>query len=142
MFCNNIDTWGKLLLECCLDTELVICNGRFGPTSGNCTTIFESVVEYVLCLPNVFRYLKDVYVYDFNPILSDVHKPLSVLLEIHCCEINEVQPTNVDNDENSEQAGPWDPTKIDDFLDNLDKDTLTDLNNLSNDLGDNPQEKN
>ena len=65
----------------CKNNNLVILNGRAGEDKGieKYTTTRHSVVDYMIMSSNMLRYLSNFRVREFDPLLSDIHCPIS------CC---------------------------------------------------------
>ncbi|CAC5359853.1 unnamed protein product [Mytilus coruscus] len=79
---HKVDNYGKKLLELCRSLELFFVNGRVGNDRGiGLTTCNNSVMDYAIVSPNLFRSIVDFNVLIFDPILSDIHKPIC----LHLC---------------------------------------------------------
>ena len=74
------NTFGSRLIELCKN-NLVILNGRAGEDKGigKYTTTRHSVVDYMIMSSDMLRYLNNFRVHEFDPLLSDIHCPIS------CC---------------------------------------------------------
>ena len=72
---QQVNKYGMRLLELCKALDLFIANGRVGSDAliGRATCKNVSVVDYAVCSANVLRSITDLYVIDFDPMLSDVH---------------------------------------------------------------------
>ena len=74
---HKIDKYGQRLLDLCKSLGLFFVNGRVG--SDRCIgnlTCNNSVIDYVLVTPSMFRAITDFNVLHYDPILSDIHKPV------------------------------------------------------------------
>ena len=73
---SQSNTFGHRLIELCKNNNLVILNGRIGEDQniGNFTTTRNSVVDYIIMSANS---LSDFKVHKFDPLLSDIHCPIS-----------------------------------------------------------------
>lgn len=84
MNCDKIrkDVYGNRLLELCKNTSLCIFNGRVGRDKqcGTATTTKNTVIDYFIGHPKLLNTVKDLYVEEFDPIMSDIHK--KVVLEL------------------------------------------------------------
>ena len=142
------NAWGKLLLDCIKTSNMVICNGRFGPVSCLFTTINSSVIDYIICSPEMLHAITHMNVCDFNPVLSDVHCPLSLKLKINIghtifdennensyivSETRNPEPTP-NNVENETKVGKWDNNQTNVFVENLNKDKIAEINESINRL--------
>ena len=78
---SKTNTFGSRLIELCKNNNLVILNGRAGEDKGigKYTTTGHSVVDYMIMSFNILRYLNNFRVHEFDPLLSDIHCPIS------CC---------------------------------------------------------
>ncbi|CAG2251519.1 unnamed protein product [Mytilus edulis] len=78
---GKIDHYGKRLLNLCKSTQLFFVNGRFGADKGvGQTTCNNSLIDYVIITPELFRAIVDFDILSYDPILSDVHKPVCLKL--------------------------------------------------------------
>ncbi|VDI04680.1 Hypothetical predicted protein [Mytilus galloprovincialis] len=78
---GKIDHYGKRLLNLCKSTQLFFVNGRFGADKGvGQTTCNNSLIDYVIITPDLFRAIVDFDILSYDPILSDVHKPVCLKL--------------------------------------------------------------
>lgn len=119
--CNN---YGIQLLDLCKATGLRLCNGRL-EGKGSYTYYGyngNTVIDYLMCEQNNFRYIKSFDISDFN-IYSD-HAILSIKVLTNC-DI----PNKYSN--NSFQYTKWSPDKRDEFRRRLIT-RLPDLNHLLN----------
>ena len=66
----------------CFNTGVIICNGRFGPLSSCVTSTSNTVIDYMLCSPDLLQYISYMIVLDFNPMLSDIHRSIKTALMI------------------------------------------------------------
>lgn len=76
---HKIDKYGNRLLDLCRSLELFFVNGRVGTDCGigqpTCNNS-NSMIDYALISPTLFRSVIDFNVLTFDPILSDIHKPI------------------------------------------------------------------
>ena len=79
---SPLNAWGKLFLNFCKNTGLIIVNGRYGPSSCKNTTIFNTTVDYMLCSIYMIKDVIDMQVHDFDPLLSDVHCAIETNIDI------------------------------------------------------------
>ena len=77
----KVDRYGKRLLDLCKSTQLFFVNGRFGSDRNiGHTTCNNSLIDYVIISPDLFRFAVDFSILPFDPILSDVHNPICLKL--------------------------------------------------------------
>ena len=63
------------------------------------TTCNNSVIDYVIVSPKLFRSIIDFNVLIFDPILSDIHKPISLHLCTNLVDVVDVKNSSAyDND--------------------------------------------
>ena len=126
--CHPINTWGKLFLDSLRNANMLICNGRFGPSSTLYTTSNETVIDYFICSPEIINSVKYMHVCDFNPILSDVHAPLVLVInsKIEPDTQAHIRPTK--DTENAAKVGNWDSNKVESFVGNLNLETIAEIN--------------
>ena len=78
---GKIDHYGKRLLNLCKSTQLFFVNGRVGADKGvGQTTCNNSLIDYVIITPELFRAIVDFDILSYDPIFSDVHKPVCLKL--------------------------------------------------------------
>ena len=76
------NNFGNLMLEFCVTNNVVICNGRIGSDKckGEITCVKgNSVIDYILCSPNILGNVVDFAINDYDPMLSDVHCALKLV---------------------------------------------------------------
>ena len=75
---------GKKLITMCQTVEACIVNGRVGLDKhlGNFTFDYTSTLDYVICTPDLFPYITDFKVDDFDPLCSDKHNPICITVDI------------------------------------------------------------
>ena len=90
---NKIDKYGKRLLDLCNSRELFFVNGRIGNdfVIGKLTCT-KCVIDYVIVSPLLFRSVVDFNVLSFDPILSDIHMPITLNL---CTNIGRVVSNSI-----------------------------------------------
>ena len=80
---SGINNYGYRLTEFCRDNSIYILNGRTNGNSYMCNTCRNvSTVDYFLVSPEMFKYVDNLTVSDFCELLSDVHNPISLSLNI------------------------------------------------------------
>ena len=70
--CNN---YGYKLIEFCKNNNLFIVNGRVGKDKmiGKVTSKDTSTVDYLITSANLFSFISEFEVMDFDPLMSDAH---------------------------------------------------------------------
>ena len=129
---KKVDTYGRNLINLCMDSNLKIVNGRFGSDRGvgNLTCHKprgKSTIDYCLVSVELLNYISNFYVDIFDRCMSDVHSPI-------CLEIN--LPYNVINpslacDQKYEKilfTSKWKPELKEQYHTMFD---VTDLSNIS-----------
>lgn len=82
----NINAYGSSLLEFCKNNNFFILNGRIGSDYADpkLTCKERSTVDYFLSTANVFEYLKNFQVLEFDNLFSDAHCAVSLTLTLKC----------------------------------------------------------
>ncbi|KAK6169805.1 hypothetical protein SNE40_020788 [Patella caerulea] len=77
-----INRYGERLIEMCLNLGICIANGRSGKDTnvGNYTCDEKSVVDYMICSPQLLYNIEEFYIGDFENMLSDKHCPIHIAL--------------------------------------------------------------
>ncbi|CAG2202403.1 unnamed protein product [Mytilus edulis] len=86
---SNINNYGHKLLEFCKNLDLYIVNGRISNDQlvGAVTTSKNTLIDYAIVSPMLFKCISYFNIENFDPILSDIHCPVvihfdtSVILE-------------------------------------------------------------
>ena len=96
---SKINTNGRLLIDLCKTTEMVLVNGRLNNrNSGDYTCIThngESAIDYFIVDYDGFDNVSEISVLEFDPCLSDVHCPVAMELKnlkhvpVEICEMNQ-----------------------------------------------------
>ena len=75
---------GKQIIEMCKLTELCILNGRFGADKNLGKTTYDNVstIDYAMCTPNLFANITDFSVDIFDRLLSDIHSPINITINV------------------------------------------------------------
>ena len=118
------DSHGVNLLNMCKTTDLLIVNGRAGGDRkvGKFTTQNDTVIDYFLVSPTLFNEISEFEVLDFNEIISDVHCAIVTSLRCISQELQDIEKI-VD----PLFKKPWDPSKKDTFMANLDESKINEL---------------
>ena len=127
---HNLDCQGKKLLEFCKTLKLRIVNGRSGVDKGigQFTTRNSSVVDYCLAPPCFFSHFLKFEVQDYNPLISDVHCPLTFEIEINANKKSEAFEDFI------KPASKWDATKVNTYIENFRSANLVDIEKKLEDL--------
>jgi exonuclease III len=134
---NVSDKYGKRLLNMCRHLGIYILNGRVGcdKNIGHVTCRDKSVVDYVIASADIFQYVSDFCILPFDPMLSDVHNPISLTLKIPNMydpnpSILNLDP-NTEGLENAPKRPKWKPGMKTEFQDNcaLESDVVLEVEN-------------
>jgi hypothetical protein len=81
---GNINNYGRKLIELCQGVDIYIINGRCGKDAdtGAPTCMGTSTVDYFIASPAVFTNINNFEVLEFDELLSDVHCPVSMSLDL------------------------------------------------------------
>ncbi|CAG2247003.1 unnamed protein product [Mytilus edulis] len=125
--------YGNLLLEMCRNNNLFILNGRVeGDKEGLFTCRQSSVVDYFICTYNLLSCVVNMSVLDFSALFSDVHSPLNCKLVFNSIDnIVECDDILINDFTCHERKGfkKWDCEKEAEFLRNIDRNKIDQLNN-------------
>lgn len=102
---------------------------------GKFTTRNNTTIDYCIANPNLFYELSHFEISDFNPILSDVHCPITVGIKAKLWNEQEQKESGV-----NQGKYKWKPEKSKQFEENLCKAKISEIENkLTNLLQKNPQ---
>ena len=107
---------------------MLICNGRVGNDKhkGSYTCKNSSVVDYVICSPNMFEYVEDFEILEFSNLFSDAHYPLSLTLS--CQQLNShLNVTDNTCATQTERIKKWDSQKRELFVNNIDENKVEEM---------------
>jgi hypothetical protein len=131
------DVSGNKLIELCKTTGLCLLNGRCETDMqfGKPTTMFDTVIDYVITMPCMLDKITEFVVHDMDPLFSDVHCRISLSFQWHSHE----PQGNIENlDKNvyiENKPGKWSHEKGDVFAKNLELSDMTQLlENISNNV--------
>ena len=80
---SPVNNFGHRLTDLCKSVGLILANGRVGADKGiGRTTCKKSVDDVLLVSPKAFVLIDEFCIDDFNPLLSDVHNPLTLSLKM------------------------------------------------------------
>ena len=80
---RSVDNYGYKFVDFLQANDLFILNGRTnGDLIGKFTCKNVSTVDYFVCTSNMFKFVDNLIAYDFCHMYSDVHCPISLLLNI------------------------------------------------------------
>ena len=73
---GRCNTYGYKLINFCKNNSLFILNGRISSDKGLGKVICNntSLVDYLIVSPDLFPFVSEFKVIDFDPLVSDVHK--------------------------------------------------------------------
>ncbi len=133
--CNN---YGNRLLDFCQMNMLYIFNGRMGKDKGIGlpTSRSNSVVDYAIGSPQLIAAATEFEVMVFDRLFSDIHTPIHVVLKDGLYNSQAPSRGPVSNamcGENHSFRIIWDDEKKDDFVNNLNLESIASVNSLIND---------
>ena len=141
---SHVNNNGRRLIDICCDLSLRIVNGRFGYDKGTgdytCVTHNgSSTIDYAICSPALLKSISNFVVDELDTCLSDVHKPLQIMLEFNETHLKNPDKCNTNTNVNvstchESTRTAWDPLKAHDYLDKLDGYDLEALQVKSNTL--------
>ena len=134
---HKVDNFGNRLLDMCISSQLVICNGRLGLDAkvGQCTTTTESVIDYNICSLALMKDIVHFEVLDFNELYSDIHCGVSAHIKMSKPVTKEPFNTKDTGQCNSEKYLVWDDTKQEIFMQNLSESDIENvLDRISSDV--------
>ncbi|CAG2208650.1 unnamed protein product [Mytilus edulis] len=123
----NVNSYGRKLIQFCKNNNMYIMNGRIGndevgkPTSKN-----TSVVDYAISTADVLYLVENFDVLPFSSLFSDIHCPLELVL--NCSNIKQSNVNiNVESGENNTYIGKWNHDQVNEYKENLDKESISQL---------------
>ena len=124
---SHINNYGYKLLEFCKRLDLYIVNGRISNDQyvGADTTCKNTLIDYAIVSPLLFKCIAYFNIANFDPILSDIHCPVvinfdtSVTLEPDNTLSNDVNIVHVDNDHDVIYKSKWKNKNANVFFENL-----------------------
>jgi len=121
----------------CRATGLIIANGRCGSDKsiGNLTCDNASIIYYVLCSPELLVDITDFNVLPFCNMYSDKHSPINLAFDTHTHSIvleNEEKGNSIKY--NKYEVVRWDNNKKDNFIDSIDINKVTMIENVLDDV--------
>ncbi|CAG2196906.1 unnamed protein product [Mytilus edulis] len=123
----NVNTYGRKLIQFCKNNNMYIMNGRIGndevgkPTSKN-----TSVVDYAISTADVLYLVENFDVLPFSSLYSDIHCPLELVLNCSNTKQSNVN-INVESGENNTYIGKWNHDQVNEYKENLDKESISQL---------------
>ena len=115
------NNWGNRFLSLILLLNMVILNGRYGDSSSDCTCTSGSVIDYAVSSIDFIKNISCFNIIEFNPLLSDVHKPIEIdiinpfiapnVLDYNNCDQNYSHITDTVGDCSKTQPGRWENGK-------------------------------
>ena len=132
------NSYGYKLIDFCKNNNLIILNGRCRDDKyvGKTTCKDKSVIDYIIISTDSNLSIEDFEVYEFSPLLSDVHCPISITVSfkselnnnIYSDENNTVD-TNILDPMMNNLAIPkhWADEKLELFKEELSKQNITEI---------------
>ena len=123
------DQFGLHLLELCKAHNIQIINVRVWKDKdiGKYTTKNNSVIDYCISTPQIFKEIISFEVQDFNPVLSDVHCPIILGLKVkNYLGLNTGEP---EKGTNKQGKFKWDPMASNRFTENISRTRINEIEN-------------
>ena len=113
---HDLDLQGKKLIDFCKTLKLRIVNGRIGADKGigQFTTRNGSVVDYLLAPAHYFSHFSTFQVHDFDPLISDVHCPLTFEIKAKSIDDSKDAP-----EQSTTPISKWDPKQTNKYIENF-----------------------
>ena len=123
--CNN---YGYRLIDLCKSLNIHVVNGRCGGDKfvGSPTTLHGSLIDYVLMSPELFVNVSTFDILNFDPLLSDVHKPVTFSLSCTGMSLNQENFESQNEDDTNNTGNQyvekpvWNTKNRQDFIDAFD----------------------
>ena len=118
---NNVNTYGRHLIELCKNNNLFIMNGRIGydKNQPKVTCKDKSTVDYFLSSVYCFGFVHYFRIHEHSELYSDVHCPLSLTLSVDC-QTKSKQNENEKPLFSETNVRNWDSRKAEKYLENFD----------------------
>ncbi|KAK3107329.1 hypothetical protein FSP39_011987, partial [Pinctada imbricata] len=115
---KHANNYGNKLLNMCRKTNMYITSGRFGADRyiGKVTCKDTSVVDYFIVNSKVFSIIEEFEVIGFDPLFSDVHSRLHILLQTEKTTERYQQP---ESQMIHKLTVKWKPEKVNVFKENV-----------------------
>ena len=129
------NNYGYKLINFCKRNNMFILNGRLGEDKvhGHTTCRNSSCIDYFISNVYMFEYLRNLYVDDFCPLLSDVHNPLVIKMQLK----PKTTETSLSKEEQIVKDKLWDRRCPDLFVDSIDMLKLCEIESKLDNLIDN-----
>jgi hypothetical protein len=132
---------GESLIAFCIGQSLLIVNGRVDRDAnvGKLTCKDASLVDYVICSPELFGRLNDFFVSDFHECMSDVHCPLffsiSDSLKMQSNSSSNISNSGIDHSTEKEHVKPiWKTECKESFLEAINENEVNGICDSISDL--------
>ena len=117
-----VNTYGRHLLELCKNNNLFILNGRLGcdQVEPKTTCKDRSTVDYFLCSVDNFDFINDFSILEFSDLYSDVHCPLTLILNTDSSiNFNRSEDTQIPSEPKAKVRN-WDSKNANIYIENFD----------------------
>ncbi|CAG2253464.1 unnamed protein product [Mytilus edulis] len=125
---SNINNYGHKLLEFCKNLDLYIVNGRISNDQlvGAVTTSKNTLIDYAIVSPMLFKCISYFNIENFDPILSDIHCPVVIHFDTSVI-LESVDTLSHDDNSNVVYKPKWKNNNANVFLENLNDENIHDL---------------
>ena len=132
---KTLNNYGYKLINFCKRNNMFILNDRLGEDKvhGHTTCRNSIRIEYFISNVYMFGYLRHLYVDDFCPLLSDVHNPLVIKMQLKA----KTTETSLSKEEQKVKDKLWDRRCPDLFIDSIDMLKLCEIESKLDNLIDN-----
>lgn len=130
-----INKYGDRFINLCKNVNICIVNSRCGQdvNIGKATCQDVSVVDYIACSPFLFNNICQFEVINYNPMLSDKHKPLSLTLrKADMSIVNNVNEVIDDNIKECKVNIQWENERGDKFVNNVNEHEVSNVLHVLN----------
>ncbi|CAG2211375.1 unnamed protein product [Mytilus edulis] len=125
---SNMNNYGHKLLEFCKNLDLYIVNGRISNDQlvGAVTTSKNTLIDYAIVSPMLFKCISYFNIENFDPILSDIHCPVVIHFDTSVI-LESVDTLSHDDNSNVVYKSKWKNNNANVFLENLNDENIHDL---------------
>lgn len=134
-----VNTYGRHLLELCENNNLFILNGRHGRdrVEPKTTCKDRSTVDYFLSSVDNFAFINDFSILEFSDLYSDVHCPLTLILNTDSSiNLNRSEVTQMPSEPKAKVRN-WDSKKANIYIENFDVLRVAEIEMKIDDLSNN-----
>lgn len=125
---RSTNNYGYRFIDFLHFNNLFILNGRTKGDEGGHTTFNNiSTIDYFICSTNLFKSIRSLSVLDMCPMVSDLHNPVSLVLNFQ-------YESNNNTEQNNPKTKLWDQGKGNSFIENLNIGEVKNMNSTLDNL--------